>query len=135
MDAFQRNKDKMQINETDPAAHLPIYMNLCEPRANESSARSEAAKQYKKKSVDQGEAEKKERGRDKPSNCDASNDARRAERPGQWSTGPSLAYPTFQQHRTTTTHLPPFFLATSGSPTSLSLATVINGSSSSHAQR
>ena len=76
------------------------------------------------KSEEQRETEKKERGRDKPSNCDASNDARRAERPGQRSTG--------LQHRPTTMCLPPFFLETSESPASLSLATVNNGSSSSH---
>ena len=39
----------MQVKETDVAAHLPIYMHLCETRANDGSARSEAAKQYSTK--------------------------------------------------------------------------------------
>ena len=43
--SFQLNKEKMQLKETDLAAHLPICMHLCEPRANERRARSKAAKQ------------------------------------------------------------------------------------------
>ena len=48
MEAFSLT-DKMQMKETDLAAHLPVCMHLCETRANESSARSEAAEQHRKK--------------------------------------------------------------------------------------
>ena len=46
--SFQLNKDKMQIKETDHAAHLPVYMHLCEAQTVERSIRSETAKSYKK---------------------------------------------------------------------------------------
>ena len=39
----QLNKDKMQMKETDPAAHLHSDVHLCASRATGRSARSEAA--------------------------------------------------------------------------------------------
>ena len=39
---------RMQIKETDQAAHLPVYIHLCEAQAVERSIRSETAKSHRK---------------------------------------------------------------------------------------
>ena len=110
--SFQLNKEKTQIKETDLAAHLLVYIHLCESRATERSARSEAARQYRK--TWNRDAEKKERGRDKPSKCDHGRNASGAHRAGQRFSGPSWTFP-YQQPKATTTRLPPFFLETTES--------------------
>ena len=46
--SIQLAKDQMQIKETDQAAHLPVYIHLCEAQAVERSIRSETAKSYRK---------------------------------------------------------------------------------------
>ena len=46
---FQLNKDKMQIEERDQAAHLLVYKHLCEAQTVERSIRSETAKSYRKR--------------------------------------------------------------------------------------
>ena len=46
--SFQLNKDKMQIKETDRAAHLPVCIHFCEALAAERSPRSDAAKHYRR---------------------------------------------------------------------------------------
>ena len=56
MEAFSLT-DKMQMKETDLAAHLLVCMHLCETRANERSARSEAAEQHRKKRGTEGRRE------------------------------------------------------------------------------
>ena len=76
-------------------------------RATERSARSEAAKQYRKKRGTERRREKK-RGRDRPSKCDDCRDTGRADWPGQMSSGPSMAPPR-QQPWATAICLPPFF--------------------------
>ena len=100
----------MHIEETDLAAHLPIFIHMCELRANEKSARHEAAKQYRKK-MEPKDAEKKERARDTPSKCDdsrdAGRDAGRAVRPGPRFVGPSWPLP-LSSPETKTIRLPPF---------------------------
>ena len=45
--SFQLNKDKMQVKETDQAAHLPVNIHLCEAKTVERSIRSETAKNYR----------------------------------------------------------------------------------------
>ena len=76
--SFQLNKDKMQIKETDQAAHLPVYMHLCEAQTVERSIRSETAKSYKK----QRRTEKRREKRKKESLMrNAHRDAGRADRP------------------------------------------------------
>ena len=40
-ESIQFNKDKMQIKETDLAAHLHIYMHLCEPREKKRNDRTQ----------------------------------------------------------------------------------------------
>ena len=50
----------MQIKETDQAAHLPVYIHLCEAQAVERSIRSETAKSYRKQRGIKGAVEKKE---------------------------------------------------------------------------
>ena len=46
--SFQLNRHKVQIKETDQAAHLPVYMHLCEAQTVERSIRSETACSYRK---------------------------------------------------------------------------------------
>ena len=41
---FQLNKDKMQIKETDPAARLPVYIHLCESRAEKKKKGAHAVR-------------------------------------------------------------------------------------------
>ena len=46
--SFQFNKGIVQIKETDQAAHLPVYIHLCEAQTIERSIRSETAKSDRK---------------------------------------------------------------------------------------
>ena len=82
----------MQMKETDLAAHLPVCIHLCESRTTERSARSQAAKEYRRIKVEQGDAEKK---KEEGTNL-RSVRAGRADGPGQRSSGPSMPFPTFQ---------------------------------------
>ena len=61
--------------------------------------------------AEQKDAEKKTRGRDTSSEYDDASNASRACRPGQRSSRPSMAVPTFHPS-STTIYLPPFFLHT-----------------------
>ena len=75
--SFQLNNAKMQIKETDLAVHfLSTCMHHCEPRANERSARREAAKQYRKT---WNREKPRKKGRNTPLKCDDSRDAVRAD--------------------------------------------------------
>ena len=56
---FSGNKEKMQISETEQAAHLLVHIHLCESRAAGRSARSETAKHSERS------AEKKQMKRNK----------------------------------------------------------------------
>ena len=106
----------------------PVYIHLCEARAAGRSARSEAAKQCRRKMRNRKTPCKKKRGRDKPSKCDDCRDVGRAE----WPRQRSLAHATFQQPRATTICMPLFFSRLLNRPASVSLATMSNSSSSSH---
>ena len=46
--SFNFKKDKVQIKEIDQAAHLPVYIHLCEAQTVERSIRSETAWSYRK---------------------------------------------------------------------------------------
>ena len=46
--SFQLNNDKVPIKETGQAAHIPVYIHLCEAQPVERSIRSETAKSYRK---------------------------------------------------------------------------------------
>ena len=61
--SFQLNKDKMQIKETDQAAHLPVYMHLCEAQTVERSIRSETAKSSRSNAEQKSDARKGKRNR------------------------------------------------------------------------
>ena len=90
----------MQIKETDQAAHLPVYMHLCEAQTVERSIRSETAKSFKK----QRRTEKRREKRKKESLMrNAHRDAGSADRPCWRSAGPSMTF--FQQSLMC---LPPF---------------------------
>ena len=68
----------MQIEETDEAAHLPVYIHLCEVRATVRSECSKAANQYRRKRGNRKTPRKKKRGRNNPPKCDDCRDAGRA---------------------------------------------------------
>ena len=57
---FQLNKDKMQIEERDQAAHLPVHIHLCEAQTVERSIRSETAKSDRKQRGIKSRREKEE---------------------------------------------------------------------------
>ena len=46
--SFQLNRNKMQMEERDQAAHLLVYIHICEAQTVERSIRSETAKSYRK---------------------------------------------------------------------------------------
>ena len=47
--SLQLNKGRMRTKDTDLGAHLTVNIHLCEARAAERRAHSEAAKQYRRK--------------------------------------------------------------------------------------
>ena len=83
--SFQLDRDKMQMKETDRAAHLLVNIHFCEAQAAERSTRSEAAKHYRRKRGIE-DAVKEERGRGKTIMPDLLHTVRNAPRKKKTST-------------------------------------------------
>ena len=90
--SFQLNKTRCKLKEKDQAAHLPVYIHLCEAQTVQRRIHSETAKSHK----EHRRTEKRREKRKKESlTRSARRDAGRADRPWWRSAGPSMAF--FQQ--------------------------------------
>ena len=83
--SLQLNKDTIQIRVTEQATHLPVFVHFCESHIAERSARSKAAKGYRRKRG--GERRRGRRRKDKHvrleiSKCDGCCDAGSTHGPG-----------------------------------------------------
>ena len=87
-----KNKEKMRIKDTDLAAHLTVHIHLCEARGAERRARSEAAKQYRRKRGIERRREKRKRKGQKLRSVMIAATPAAPQGPGQRSSGPSMAH-------------------------------------------